>query len=192
LNIPINLPASALNRFTIRAFNSLYFSWHQETPNQFVSLEKFFYPLDSLDNWNRLYGKRGFVQYQFVVPEEAGPKALSAVLQRLVASQRASFLAVLKRMGEGDAGLLSFPLKGYTLALDIPFSSDVPVLLRGLDDVVRDCGGRVYLAKDALLRPETFATFYPKLDQFRALKQKIDPKCRLASSLARRLRIVAC
>src|SRR5207237_5702577 len=109
------------------------------------------------DNWNRLYGKRGFVQYQFVVPEKAGPKALSAALQRVVASRRASFLAVLKRMGEANAGLLSFPLKGYTLALDIPFSRDVPMLLRGRDDVVRDCAGRGLLCTGGALQREACA-----------------------------------
>jgi decaprenylphospho-beta-D-ribofuranose 2-oxidase len=190
LNVPFHLPASTLNRFTVGAFNALYFSRHKEARNQLVTIEKFFYPLDSLDNWNRLYGKRGFVQYQFVLPEQAGLKALSSMLERVAASRRASFLAVLKRMGEANPGLLSFPMKGYTLALDIPFSREVPELLHELDDIVRDSGGRVYLAKDAVLRPEVFAGLYPKLDQFRAIKQKLDPRGRLSSSLARRLRIV--
>jgi len=189
-SMPLTLPAGSLNRFTVGAFNALYFSRHREARNQLVSLEKFFYPLDSVGNWNRLYGRRGFVQYQFVLPEQAGPKPMLLILERLAASRRASFLAVLKRMGEADAGLLSFPMRGYTLALDIPFSREVPVLLHQLDDVVHDYGGRVYLAKDAVLTAEKAAAFYPKLDQFRAIRQKLDPEARLSSSLARRLQIV--
>jgi FAD/FMN-containing dehydrogenase len=188
--IPFDVPASVLNRFTVGAFNALFFSRHNRAHNQLVTLDKFFYPLDSLDNWNRLYGKRGFVQYQFVLPEQAGPKPMSLILERLAASGRGSFLAVLKRMGDPNRGLLSFPIRGDTVTLDIPFAADVPVLLHQLDDVVRECGGRVYLAKDAVMAAATFAAFYPKLDEFRAIKEKLDPERRLSSSLARRLRIV--
>jgi decaprenylphospho-beta-D-ribofuranose 2-oxidase len=188
--VPFGLPWGALNRFTVGAFNSLYFSRHKEARNQLVGFEKFFYPLDSIANWNRLYGKAGFVQYQFVLPEQGGREGLRAVLGHLAASRRASFLAVLKRMGEADAGLLSFPMKGYTLALDIPVTGDLPAFLHRLDERVLDYGGRIYLAKDAVLKPETFAASYPRLDQFRSIKQRLDPKARLSSSLARRLRIV--
>ncbi|HLW79515.1 MAG TPA: D-arabinono-1,4-lactone oxidase, partial [Terriglobia bacterium] len=148
------------------------------------------YPLDAIRGWNRLYGKRGFVQYQVALPLDAAPAGLRALLERLAASRRASFLAVLKRFGEANAGLLSFPAPGWTLALDLAVSRDLPAFLAQLDDVVLDHGGRVYLAKDAVLEPEKFVRMYPHLDEFRAIQQSLDPDGRLSSSLARRLRIV--
>jgi decaprenylphospho-beta-D-ribofuranose 2-oxidase len=190
LSIPFDMPSALLNRSSVRAFNAFYFAAHREVRHKLVEYEKFFYPLDSISDWNRLYGRRGFVQYQFVVPEQGGREGMAEVLERLAESGRGSFLAVLKRMGEANAGLLSFPIRGYTLALDIPVSRDLPDFLHRLDEIVIGYGGRIYLAKDAVLSPEAFAASYPQLNQFRAIKQKLDPVNRVSSSLGRRLRIV--
>ncbi|PYV26518.1 MAG: FAD-binding oxidoreductase, partial [Acidobacteria bacterium] len=190
LNLPFDVPSAALNRFSVGLFNAVYYGLHRNGLPQLVDFERFFYPLDAIDNWNRMYGKRGFVQHQVVLPVDAGREGLTNLLERLTRAGRAPFLGVLKRFGDANPGLLSFPMKGYTLALDLPVDEGLVGLLRQLDDLVRDYGGRVYLAKDAALRPETFAAMYPNLDRFRALKQKLDPKGLLSSSLARRLRIV--
>lgn len=137
-----------------------------------------------------MYGKNGFVQYQIVLPEASGRAGLQIIMDRLAGSGRASFLAVLKRFGEGGAGLLSFPLRGYTLALDIPVRRGLVPFLHELDRMTLDHGGRVYLAKDAVLRSEDFAVMYPKLGLFQTVKRRLDPRGRLSSSLARRLAIV--
>ena len=137
-----------------------------------------------------MYGKRGFVQYQIALPQASGRAGLRTILDRLARSGRASFLAVLKRFGDAGTGLLSFPLRGYTLALDIPAAPGLVPFLHELDRMTLDHGGRIYLAKDAVLRAEDFAAMYPKLESFRAIQRKLDPKRLFSSSLARRLRIV--
>ena len=127
-----------------------------------LTIEKFFYPLDAIHHWNRMYGRRGFVQYQVALPLESGIEGLKEVLTRLARSRRASFLAVLKRFGEPNPGLLSFPIRGYTLALDLPVAGGLIPLLHELDRVVLDHGGRIYLAKDAVMTSQSFAAMYPK------------------------------
>jgi decaprenylphospho-beta-D-ribofuranose 2-oxidase len=189
-NLPMDLPSLTLNSLTVGLFNSLYYRLHWNAAQQLVGFERYFYPLDAIQNWNRLYGKRGFVQYQLALPLEGGRAGLVAVLERLARSRRASFLGVLKRFGEANPGLLSFPLKGYTLALDLPVTRGLIPFLHTLDRLVLDYGGRVYLAKDAVLSAESFAAMYPKLEQLRAVKRKVDPQGLLSSCLARRLRIV--
>jgi FAD/FMN-containing dehydrogenase len=188
--LPFDLPSLALNSLTVRAFNSFYYSLHRNAARQFVDLEKFFYPLDAIHHWNRLYGHRGFVQYQVALPLEGGLEGLEEVLTRLARSRRASFLAVLKRFGKPNPGLLSFPIEGYTLALDLPVARGLIPLLHELDRVVLDYGGRIYLAKDAVTTWQSFTAMYPKLEQFRAIKSRLDPRGRLSSSQARRLAIV--
>lgn len=182
-----DLPSFTLNSFSIRAFNSLYYRLHRDATNRLVHFEKFFYPLDVIEDWNRFYGRRGFVQYQAVLPLDGGNKALSLLLGRLAASRRASFLAVLKRFGRGNEGLLSFPMEGYTLSLDIPAANGLEPFLHEMDRVVVAHGGRIYLAKDALQKPETFTAGYPRLHQFQEIRRALDPKGVFCSSLARRL-----
>jgi FAD/FMN-containing dehydrogenase len=188
--LPFDFPSLALNRLTVRAFNSFYYRLHRDAARQLVDLETFFYPLDAIQHWNRLYGRRGFVQYQVALPVEGGREGLREVLTRLARSRRASFLAVLKRFGRPNPGLLSFPIQGYTLALDLPAARGLIPLLHELDRVVLDYGGRIYLAKDAVMTSQSFAAMYPKLEQFRAIKSRLDPRGLLSSSLARRLAIV--
>ena len=188
--LPFDFPSLALNSLTVRAFNSFYYSVHRNAVRQLVDLETFFYPLDAVHHWNRLYGRRGFVQYQVALPLEGGLEGLKDLLTRLAQSRRASFLAVLKRFGKSNAGLLSFPIEGYTLALDLPVASGLLPLLHELDRVVLSHGGRIYLAKDAVMAARTFAAMYPKLEEFRAIKNRLDPNGLLSSSQARRLAIV--
>jgi len=189
-SLPINLPSLALNSLTVRAFNWCYYGVHKDVLRQLVSIEKFFYPLDAVHHWNRLYGRRGFVQYQVALPQEGGLEGLREVLSRLAQSRRASFLAVLKRFGKSNSGLLSFPIEGYTLALDLPVAGGLVPLLHELDRVVLNYGGRVYLAKDAVTTAQSFAAMYPQLERFQAIKKRLDPRGVLSSSQARRLGIV--
>jgi decaprenylphospho-beta-D-ribofuranose 2-oxidase len=179
-----------LNPVTVRLFNDAYYAVHGDA-RVLVHFERFFYPLDGLEHWNRLYGRRGFVQYQVVLPPEEGPRGLVELLERLSASGRPSFLAVLKRLGPANPGLLSFPREGYTLALDLPVRAGLVEFLRALDRLVLERGGRVYLAKDATTTAAAFRAMYPRLDEFRAMKERLDPRGILSSSLARRLGIVS-
>jgi FAD/FMN-containing dehydrogenase len=188
--LPFDFPSLALNSLTVRAFNALYYTLHRNAARQLVDLETFFYPLDAINHWNRMYGRRGFVQYQSALPLAGGLEGLKKVLTRLSQSRRASFLAVLKRFGKPNLGPLSFPIEGYTLALDLPVASGLVQLLRELDGLVLDYGGRIYLAKDALMTAPTFAAMYPKVEQFREIKSRLDPGGVLSSSQARRLGIV--
>ncbi len=188
-NLFIDFPSATLNQLTVSAFNAAFYALHRTTQRRLVGFEKFFYPLDAIDQWNRMYGKRGFVQYQIALPQASGRAGLSAILDRLARSGRASFLSVLKRFGDAGNGVLSFPLRGYTLALDIPAARGLVPFLHELDRMTLDFGGRVYLAKDAVLRAQDFTAMYPKLDSFRAIQRKVDPNRLLSSSMARRLGI---
>jgi decaprenylphospho-beta-D-ribofuranose 2-oxidase len=185
-SLPFDLPGAALNRFTVGAFNRLYRATHGERTGAVEPLERFFWPLDAVGDWNRAYGRRGFVQYQLVVPMERAD-ALAAVLRRAAESGRASFLAVLKRFGPAGEGILSFPMAGWTLSLDFPVAPGLKEMLGEMDRTVADAGGRVYLAKDAMLDAATFARMYPAAEAFRAVRRTLDPAGVLTSSLARRV-----
>lgn len=190
-SVPFNLPGWALNTMSIGAFNSLYYQREGGKLQLFLtSYDPYFYPLDAIGHWNRLYGKRGFVQYQCVIPECSGFDGIKTLLQELSGSRRPSFLAVLKRLGAQGRGMLSFPMAGYTLALDLPIRDDgLFVLLNKLDEIVLQHGGRVYLAKDARLSADSFRVMYPRYDEWLKIKNAIDPDNRFSSSLARRLQI---
>lgn len=190
-NLGFDFPSWVLNSAGIRVFNEFYYRLQGRRRQPFIaSCESFFFPLDRLGHWNRMYGKRGFIQYQCVLPTAEARSGMQALLEALAAAGRSSFLAVLKRFGAAGRGLLSFPVEGYTLTLDLPVSDPglFPFLDR-LDAIVLKRGGRVYLAKDARLQPETFRAMYPRFDEWLAIKHRVDPDDRFDSDLARRLAI---
>lgn len=191
--LPFDLPGFALNSATIGLFNAYYYRREGARRTAFLStLDAYFYPLDAIAQWNRLYGRAGFVQYQCVLPEATAYEGMRQLLEKLSASRRPSFLAVLKRLGPASEGLLSFPMAGYTLALDLPRrGKGLLELLDGLDEIVIEHGGRIYLAKDARLSRAAFERMYPQLDAWRAIKQQIDPQNRFTSTLAQRLGLEA-
>ncbi|MFI8190636.1 FAD-binding protein [Streptomyces sp. NPDC085946] len=187
---PAFVPEGLLTRTTVGLFNEL---WYRRAPRaragELQRISTFFHPLDGVPHWNRIYGRGGFVQYQFVVGH-GREDALRRIVRRISEHRCPSFLAVLKRFGEADPGWLSFPVPGWTLALDVP--ANLPGLgafLDELDEEVAAAGGRVYLAKDSRLRPELLAAMYPRLDDFRALRAELDPRGVFVSDLARRLNL---
>jgi FAD/FMN-containing dehydrogenase len=184
-SVPFNFPAFILNRCSIKAFNQLYYRLHKKVTEKVVHYEPFFYPLDSILNWNRIYGKRGFMQYQCVVPFAHGQEAIKKILACIAASGSAgSFLAVLKTFGDiKSPGLLSFPREGVTLALDFAHEGDATLsLLNRLDNIVLDYQGAVYPGKDARMSAHAFQKFYP---QWQTFTQYIDEK--FSSSFWRRV-----
>ena len=190
--VPLTPPSGLLNPLTVGAFNEF---WFRKAPTRQLGkphhMSGFFHPLDGVGEWNRLYGSRGFLQYQFVVPD-AGGETVRHIIERLTEVKLASFLAVLKRFGPGDPGPLSFPFPGWTLALDLPVGHDgLDRLLDDLDEQVLAAGGRVYLAKDSRLAPDTFRAMYDRVDDFLEVKRKVDPDGVLRSDLGRRLGLCA-
>ncbi|MFF8877660.1 FAD-binding protein [Streptomyces flaveolus] len=182
------LPEGLLSRTSVGLFNEL---WYRKAPRarrgQLQRIPTFFHPLDGVPHWNRIYGRGGFVQYQFVVGH-GREETLRRIVRRISAHRCPSFLAVLKRFGEADPGWLSFPVPGWTLALDVPAGlPGLGAFLDELDEEVAAAGGRVYLAKDSRLRPELLAAMYPRLDDFRALRAELDPRGVFMSDLSRRL-----
>jgi decaprenylphospho-beta-D-ribofuranose 2-oxidase len=189
---PLVPPMGVLNHATVAAFNEF---WFRRAParrrsGEIQGIGAFFHPLDLVGSWNRLYGSRGMVQYQFVVPF-GQEDAMREVVERLSASGAASFLAVLKRFGAANPAPLSFPRAGWTLALDIPCASrGISDLLHGLDRIVLDAGGRHYFAKDAHMTPNAVRQGYPRLDEWKAIREQADPNRLWQSDLARRLGLI--
>ncbi|WP_405618222.1 FAD-binding protein [Streptomyces sp. NBC_00076] len=185
---PAFLPEGLLSRTTVGLFNEL---WYRKAPRartgELQRISRFFHPLDGVPHWNRIYGRGGFVQYQFVVGH-GQEDAVRRIVRRVSGRRCPSFLAVLKRFGDADPGWLSFPVPGWTLALDIPAGlPGLGAFLDELDEEVAAAGGRVYLAKDSRLRPELLGAMYPRLDDFRALRAELDPRAVFTSDLSRRL-----
>jgi FAD/FMN-containing dehydrogenase len=189
LGIPFDFPGFALNAASVKAFNEAFYLRHATRSGVIAGWNAYFYPLDQITRWNRMYGKRGFAQYQATFPSESAA-GIARMLERLSATRRASFLAVIKRMGPPNAGLLSHPIEGYTLNLDLPNSPGLVPFLHELDGILLDHGGRLYFAKDVCAKAETIAEMYPRLDEFRALRAGLDPRHRITSDLARRLKLV--
>ncbi len=185
LNVPFFLPNLTLNNITVRFLNKIIGSL-QNSSKTFVHYEKFFFPLDMINNWNRGYGKRGFIQYQFVIPEENGKNNLNRILEMIAFSGCTPFLNVFKKMGEGQ-GAMSFPFKGYTLAIDFPLTKRLRAFTKELDKVVINAGGRIYLGKDAMLDKENFRLMYPDYKEWLAIKAKYDPLNKYSSDLSVRL-----
>ena len=190
LTVPVDLPDAALNRFTTRGFNALYFRSHlRRHQTRVVPLDPFFYPLDAVRDWNRIYGPRGFTQYQAVIPSAAGADGVRAFMRLLTDLGGASPLCVIKDCGPQGQGVLSFPLQGTSVAVDMAVSQDTQRIVDALNAFVIEVGGRIYLAKDGFTRPEDFARMEPRLGRFRALRERYDPQGRLRSAQSVRLRL---
>lgn len=187
LSVPVDAPSWLLNRATIRAFNAAY-GWRSRFGGRAVTHpESFFHPLDAVGGWNRIYGRRGFTQYQCVLPAAAGRGAVRAFFEQVRIGGGASFLTVVKDFGAEGEGVLSFPRPGTTISLDLPINRRIQALVDRLNAFVVETGGRIYLAKDALTRQQDFRRLEPRLDDFLALRQRFDPTGRLGSRLASRL-----
>jgi FAD/FMN-containing dehydrogenase len=176
---------------SIKIFNLLYYHKQLSRKSEFLTpFEPYFYPLDSIQHWNRIYGKRGFIQYQFVLPFEGGAEAMQQILETIADRGFASFLTVLKVLGAQE-GILAFPMKGYTLALDFPVSDQLIDFLKELDVLVLAAKGRIYLAKDSRMSVQMFHQSYTEpAKQFQQQLQQLSPEKQFQSSLSQRLQII--
>lgn len=188
--IPFNLPSFALNNWSVKLFNWLYYGKaKQGVSKQRVDIDTFFYPLDAIGNWNRIYGKNGFTQYQFILPKETSYQGLQEILGTISNSGKGSFLAVLKLYGKANDNYLSFPIKGYSLALDFKIEKGLFDLLDELDKIVVKYKGRIYLAKDARVSKETFEKGYPQIETFRQYRKNNKMDIKFQSLQSKRLGI---
>jgi FAD/FMN-containing dehydrogenase len=186
ITFPFNLPSWVLNSFTVKAFNFVYYGKNfKKEINNVVNYEPFFYPLDAILHWNRGYGKKGFIQYQFVVPMES-KQGLVEILRKISQKGLGSFLAVLKIFGPQES-LIGFPMEGYTLALDIPVRKGLFEILDELDQIVLRYGGRLYMSKDARMKPEVLKAGYKHLPRFLSIVRKYDPDRKIRSIQSDRL-----
>lgn len=189
LSVPFALPFSPLNALTVRAFNALHYRRGRSSAGEaLVDWKTYFYPLDSLLHWNRIYGRAGFAQYQCVIPRKDARAGLVELLEAISESGQGSFLAVLKRLGD-TCGTLSFPMDGYTLALDFPWSRKTAALLDRLDEITLRYGGRVYLAKDSRMEAGPFGAMQPASATFRARRTHTGAGTRFASLQSERLKL---
>ncbi len=188
-SVPFDFPGVALNSYSVRAFNALYYwAGARKTGTQLVDWDSYFYPLDALLDWNRIYGRKGFAQFQCVLPLAQSEQGLTRLLQAIADAGSASFLAVLKRFGTQDSAF-SFPMEGYTLALDFPVNPKTQALLDKLDQITLDHGGRFYLAKDGRMRAETLYASDTRVEAFQTLRRKMDVSKRFSSAQAERLEL---
>ncbi len=186
--VPCHFPGWVLNTSSVRAFNALYYARIRSRISlSFADVDSFFYPLDAINNWNRIYGPKGFIQYQFILPKMHSYAGLEKILGKISQSGMASFLAVLKLHGPANANFLSFPLEGYSLALDFKIQPGLLSLLNELDSIVLTHKGRIYLAKDARMSRETCDTGYPQIERFRALRTSLGLQKKFNSLQSQRL-----
>jgi FAD/FMN-containing dehydrogenase len=184
--VPFNMPEFVLNRTAVSLFNTFLFRKQRNEDNVIEDSDTYFYPLDVVRNWNLLYGRRGFIQYQFTVPT-AARSTLVDIMDAVANGRYPSYLGVLKKLGAANDGMLSFPFEGFTLTLDIAVRDGLQEFIQGLTERVVESGGRIYLAKDAMMNPESFRAMYPRFEEFLSVKQKLDPDGLLSSDLSRRV-----
>ena len=190
LSIPFNFPSFALNNWSVRAFNWLYYGKAKNgVSKQKVDIDTFFYPLDAIGHWNRIYGKNGFTQYQFILPKETSYQGLEEILTAISNSGKGSFLAVLKLYGKANDNWLSFPIEGYSLALDFKIEKGLFELLDKLDEIVVKYKGRIYLTKDVRVSKETFEKGYPQIDTFRKFRKENNMDTKFQSLQSKRVGI---
>ena len=188
LSLPVDLPGFFLNRYSVSLFNHFYYHAHPSfIEGRLVHLDTFFYPLDRIGYWNRMYGRGGFTQYQLVFPKEQSLEGLRAILQQIASAGLGSFLGVLKLFGPQNNNDLSFPMEGYTLAIDFKIQKKLFALLDDLDRIVLDHGGRLYLAKDVRMTREVFRKGYPGWARFEELRAKQGMKNKFNSLQSKRL-----
>ncbi len=188
--IPFTFPSFALNRWSVKLFNWLYYNKvNQRVSKQTVDIDTFFYPLDAIGHWNRIYGKNGFIQYQFILPKETSYEGLHEILSTIADSGKGSFLAVLKLYGKPNENWLSFPIEGYSLALDFKIEKGLFTLLDRLDESVLKYKGRIYLAKDARVPKVTFEKGYPHIGTFRKYRKENSMDEKFQSLQSRRVGI---
>lgn len=188
LAVPVDLPSWTLNRLSVSAFNLLFYRKHLPRRKRgILHPESFFHPLDKIRDWNRIYGRRGFTQYQCVIPEAAGLAGVRRFLDLLTGLGVASFLGVIKDCGAEGRGTLSFPRPGTSIALDLPVRSDTQGVVDRLNETLIELGGRIYLAKDAFTRPEHFRAMEPRLDGWLEIRRRWDPEGQLASAQSLRI-----
>jgi len=189
LAVPFNFPSWFLGNTFVRTFNFLFYGATRNA-EKIVDYEKFFFPLDTIKNWNRIYGYRGFVQFQAFFPDATAEEGLRRCLEAISEAGLASFLAVLKRSGPANDFPLSFLDEGYTLALDIPGDPKrLPKLMEKLDIILAELNGRIYFAKDAMVNPDLIPKMYPRLAEFKRVKRTVDPKGLMRSRLSERLHL---
>lgn len=192
ISVPFTTPGWLLNKHTMNVFNTLYFKRQKmRSEANLMHYQQYFFPLDAIANWNRLYGKNGFIQYQLVLPEMSAAQGLTQILKKVSEAGKGSFLAVLKQLSAANNNPLSFPLAGYTLTLDFKMEKSLLPLLNELDAILTDHGGRLYLAKDARMSEATFKAGYPRWEEFMEIKAAVDPDNLFTSKLAERLGLSA-
>jgi decaprenylphospho-beta-D-ribofuranose 2-oxidase len=187
VSVPFNAPPALLNRLTMKTFNGAF--WHKAKHNRTktVPLFSYFYPLDAIGNWNKLYGKDGFLQFQCVIPKDNGIANMRMLLTEIIESGEVPFLSVLKQFGKGNNYYLSFPTEGYTLALDFKLTPSVITTLQRLEDIVVGMGGRIYLTKDALMQEATFKATYQRWEEFETVREKYGAIGKFSSAQSKRL-----
>ena len=190
ISLPVQLPSFTLNSVTVKIFNTLYYRLKKSGDHtERVSIDKFFYPLDAIRHWNRIYGSAGFIQYQVVLPLESSRDGLRDILTKILTSGQGSPLGVLKLLGEQNSNWLSFPMHGFTLSLDFRIQWHLMKLLSELDQIVIKHGGRFYLAKDARVTREVFEVGYERVEKFRALREQYGMSRKFNSLQSRRVGI---
>ncbi len=188
ISVPFSSPSFLLNRYSMSLFNTAYYHKPiRESRTQRIEAFQYFFPLDSIAHWNRLYGRNGFLQYQCVIPDEGALQGIRAILDRVSNAGKGSFLSVLKKLGPANNNLLSFPMQGYTLAMDFKFEKGIFAILDELDRIVADHGGRLYLAKDARMSESFFKQSYPQWEAMRAIRQNYEADKIFNSLQSRRL-----